>query len=109
MKKLITGCFFAIALLFSTQDMIAQNMSEINAEATTQTEKLTKLLKLDKKNMDAIYKAYQEYGKAYAKISDNLEANQPRLEKLNKILDAKLEDILTENQYHNYLELIRGL
>lgn len=109
MKKLITGCLFAIAFLFSTQDITAQNTAEIDAEAVAQTEKLTKLLKLDKKNMDAIYKAYQDYGNSYAKINGNLESNQEGVEKLNKILDAKLEGILTEYEYHNYLELVRGL
>lgn len=108
MKKLITGCLFAIALLFSTQNITAQNTTDINSEASVKTEKLQKLLKLDKSKLDAIYKAYQDYGKAYSKISNNLEGNQERLQKLNKILDKKLEGILSEYEYHNYLELVRG-
>lgn len=109
MKKFITCCFFAVSLLFNTQDLLAQNTSEINAEANTKTEHLIKLLKLDKEATEAVFKAYQDYGKAYAKFSNNASANQESLKKLETVLDKKLEAILSENQYRNYLELVRGL
>lgn len=109
MKKLIAGCLFAIALLFSAQDITAQNTLEINEEANKKTKELRKLIKFDSDKMDAVYRAYQDFGKAYKKISSNPEENQARVEKLNKILDEKLEDILSVLEYHNYLELVRGL
>lgn len=108
MKKIVTGCLFAIALLFSIQDISAQNTLEINDEANKKTKELRKLIKFDSDKMDAVYRAYQDFGKAYKKISANPEQNQERLEKLNKELDKKLEGILSVLEYHNYLELVRG-
>ncbi|MCD2260663.1 hypothetical protein [Psychroserpens luteolus] len=109
MKKLITLCIFAIALLFSTQDVTAQNTLEINEAANAKTKELRKKIKFEQNKMDDVYKAYQAYGIAYKKISGNLEGNKDRLEKIEKVLDEKLKTILTPEQYHNYLELIRGL
>ncbi|WP_298897426.1 hypothetical protein [uncultured Psychroserpens sp.] len=109
MKKLITLCIFAMALLFSTQDVTAQNTLEINEVANTKTKELRKKIKFEQNKMDDVYKAYQAYGIAYKKISGNLEGNKDRLEKIEKVLDEKLKTILTPEQYHNYLELIRGL
>ncbi|WP_299338128.1 hypothetical protein [uncultured Psychroserpens sp.] len=109
MKKILTFGLFAIALLFSTQDITAQNTLEINAEANTKTKELRKIIKFDKEKMDDVYKAYQQYGIAYKKISGNLEENAERLEKIEKTLDEKLKAVLSEYEYHNYLELVRGL
>lgn len=109
MKKILTLCLFAIALLFSTQDVTAQNTLEINAEANTKTKELRKIIKFDKEKMDDVYKAYQQYGIAYKKISGNLEENSDRLEKIENALDKKLKTILSEYEFHNYLELVRGL
>ncbi len=109
MKKLITSCLLAIALLFSAQNISAQNTLEINEEANKKTKELRKLIKFDSDKMDAVYRAYQDFGKAYKKISANLEQNQVSLEKINKELDKKLEGILSELEYHNYLELVRGM
>ena len=47
MKKIITLCLFAIAFMFSTQNMTAQNTLEINAEATAKTKELRKVIKFD--------------------------------------------------------------
>lgn len=108
MKKLLTGCLLAIALLFSAQNITAQNITEINKEAAKQTETLQKLIKFDKEKMDAVFKAYKEFGKASAELSSS-EQSPELLAKLNKELDKKLEGILSELEYHNYLELVRGM
>ncbi|WP_040281160.1 hypothetical protein [Psychroserpens damuponensis] len=109
MKKIITLCAFAIALLFSTQDMTAQNTLEINAEANTKTKELRKVIKFDQTKMDDVYRAYQTYGIAYKKISKNLDANAERLKKIETVLDEDLKKVLSAYEYNNYLELIRGL
>ncbi|MEM5566003.1 hypothetical protein WNY78_12850 [Psychroserpens sp. AS72] len=109
MKKIITLCVFAVTLLFSTQNMTAQNTLEINAEANTKTKELRKVIKFDQTKMDDVYRAYQSYGIAYKKISNNLEANTERLKKIEAVLDEDLKKVLSEYEYHNYLELIRGL
>nr|WP_321248262.1 hypothetical protein [uncultured Psychroserpens sp.] len=109
MKKIITLCIFAVTLLFSTQNMTAQNTLEINAEANTKTKELRKVIKFDETKMDDVYKAYQSYGIAYKKISSNLEGNADRLIKIESVLDKTLKAIFTEYEYVNYLELIRGI
>ncbi|SDR65839.1 hypothetical protein SAMN04515667_0059 [Formosa sp. Hel1_31_208] len=107
MKKLITLCLFSLAIMFSTQDAIGQNTLEINAEANTKTKELRKVIKFEQAKMQDVYKAYQEYGIAYKKISNNLKDNTERLEKINKVFDERLKSILTEEQYVKYLEYFR--
>ena len=107
MKKLITLCLFSLSLMFSTQDAIGQNTLEINAEANTKTKELRKVIKFEQAKMQDVYKAYQEYGIAYKKISNNLKDNTERLEKINKVFDKRLKSILTEEQYVKYLEYFR--
>ncbi|MFT4611303.1 MAG: hypothetical protein ACI8QQ_002636 [Psychroserpens sp.] len=108
MKKLLTLCFFAIALMLSTQDATAQNTLEINAEANLKTKELRKIIKFDEAKMDDVYKVYQSYGIAYKKISSNLEGNADRLKKIDTYLDSNLENILTEEQYISYLKYFRN-
>lgn len=107
MKKLITLCLFAIALLLGTQNVTAQNTLEINAEANTKTKELRKVIKFEQNKMQDVYVAYQNYGIAYKKISGNLKANTVRLDKINKVLDTRLSEILTEEQYTVYLNHFR--
>lgn len=107
MKKIFTLCFFAIAFMFSTQNAIAQNTLEINAEANTKTKELRKVVKFDETKMDDVYRAYQNYGIAYKKISSNLESNADRLKKIDMYLDNELEKFLTEEQYIIYLKYFR--
>lgn len=95
--------------MFSTQNATAQNTLEINEVASAKTKELRKTIKFDKNKMDDVYRAYQAFGKAYKKISSNPEGNKERLDKINNVLDEKLKTILTEEQFHNYLEIIRGL
>ena len=108
MKKLFTLCFFGIALMFSTQNATAQNTLEINAEANAKTKELRKVIKFDETKMDDVYKAYQNYGLAYKKISNNLAGNADRVKKIDTYLDSSLEDILTEEQYISYLKYFRN-
>jgi hypothetical protein len=107
MKKLITLSLFAIALLFSTQKMTAQNTLEINAQANTKTKELRKVVKFEEAKMQTVYKAYQDYGIAYKKISNNLSANTERFEKINTVLDERLKEILTDEEYVSYLKYFR--
>jgi len=45
MKKIITFCFFAFALVIGTQNVLAQNKLEINKEANEKAYELRKQLK----------------------------------------------------------------
>ena len=55
MKKIITLCLFAFALLIGGQNAFAQNTLEINAEANTKTKELRKVIKFDQDKMQAVY------------------------------------------------------
>jgi hypothetical protein len=107
MKKIITLSLLALTLVFSAQNMTAQNTLEINAEANAKTKELRKIIKFDESKMDDVYKVYQNYGVAYKKIGNNLEVNADRLKKIDTYLDSKLEEILTEEQYISYLKYFR--
>ena len=107
MKRLLTLLAFTMTLLFSTQNASAQNILEINAEADTQMKALRKVVKFEDSKMEDVYKAYQNYGIAYKKISNNLEANTERMEKINKVLDERLKEILTDEEYIAYLKYFR--
>ncbi|WP_415190737.1 hypothetical protein [Psychroserpens sp.] len=87
--------------------MTAQNTLEINADASTKTKELRKIIKFEESKMDDIYKVYQNYGIAYKKISSNLEGNADRLKKIDTYVDSELEKILTEEQYISYLKYFR--
>ena len=108
MKKIITLCLFAFALLIGGQNAFAQNTLEINAEANTKTKELRKVIKFDQDKMQAVYEALQEYGVAFKKISNNLSANEERLTKINNHLDNRLKDIFTDEQYQKYLQHFRN-
>ena len=108
MKKIITLCLFAFALLIGGQNAFAQNTLEINTEANTKTKELRKVIKFDQDKMQAVYEALQEYGVAFKKISNNLSANEERLTKINEHLDNRLKDIFTDEQYQKYLQHFRN-
>jgi uncharacterized protein YaaN involved in tellurite resistance len=104
MKKIITLCIFAIILMFSVQNMSAQNTIEINAEANIKTKELRKTVKFEDTKMNDVYKAYQSYGVAYKKISNSLSNKAERLKKINTVLDEELKTILSAEEYITYLQ-----
>ncbi|MGS2727696.1 hypothetical protein ACU8DI_13885 [Psychroserpens sp. BH13MA-6] len=108
MKKIVTICAFALALLFSAQTLSAQNTLEINAEANTKTKELRKVIKFEQAKMQDVYEAYRNYAIAYKKISDKVELNAERLEKINNKFDEELKEILTDEQYEKYLATFRN-
>lgn len=108
MKKIITLCVFAFALLIGSQNVYAQNTLEINAEANSKTKELRKVIKFDQEKMQAVYEALQEYGIAFKRISNNLSANDERLKKINGHLDNRLKDVFTDEEYQKYLENFRS-
>jgi predicted nucleic acid-binding Zn-ribbon protein len=107
MKKIITLCVFAFALLFSTQGIEAQNKLEINAAASEKAKDIRKTIKINNDQLEEVYQAYKEFELAYSKISGNIEANQERLEKINNLLDEKLKAVMTEEQFEKYLQIYR--
>ncbi len=108
MKKLITLCFFAFALLFSTQGFDAQNIKDINAYASDQAKEIRKIIKIDNNQLEEVYQAYKEFQTNYVKFSKDMDGNQKQIEKLNAILDTRLKSILNEEQFEKYLSIFRA-
>ena len=107
MKKIITLCFFAFALLFSTQGLDAQNKLEINAAASEKAKDIRKTIKINSDQLEDVYQACRTYETTYQKISGDLQSNQVQLEKINTILDTQLKSILNEEQFDRYISLYR--
>ena len=61
MKKIITLCVFAFALVLGTQTMNGQTMVEINQAAFTKTQELKKIIKFDAETEEEVYLVYQAY------------------------------------------------
>ncbi len=104
MKKIITLCISALTVVFSIQNLSAQNTLEINAEANLKTKELRKTVKFEDTKMDDVYKAYQSYGVSYKKIDNTLSNKTERLKKIKTILDEELKTILSTEEYILYLQ-----
>ena len=107
MKKLITLCFFAFAIVCSTQGLDAQNIKEINGFASEKAKEIRKVIKIDNNQLEEVYQAYKEFQTNYVKLSDDIDGNQKQIKKLNAILDEKLKDIFNEEQFDKYLATYR--
>lgn len=108
MKKLITLCFFAFALLFSAQELVAQNLLEINGAASEKAKDIRKTIKIDNNQLEDIYQAYRSFEATYQKLSGDLVGNQEEIKKINTLLDTRLKEILNEEQFNKYLSIYRA-
>ncbi|SDZ88207.1 hypothetical protein [Bizionia paragorgiae] len=109
MKKIITFCFFAFALVIGTQNVVAQNKLEINKEANEKAYELRKQLKFSDDVLEETYQAYK--GKALKKYSlakhhgVDTPAYKKNMATLEADFKAKMESILTEEQYSRFVIL----
>mgnify|MGYP007055201597 CR=1 FL=1 len=107
MKKIITLCFFAFALLIGTQTAIAQTDAELNKKATAKTKELASKLKIDNDNIGEIYNAYKDYESKMYSISqpeNKVPADEVALVK--STLQSRIKNALTEAQYKRYLIIV---
>ena len=105
MKKVITLCLFAFILILGSESVMAQstpNKIEINAEASTKTEALRKYVKFDKDQRNEIYTALQAYGNQKATLNNGTTLSEESVARLEKELDDKVKEILTQDQYERY-------
>ncbi|NNE31908.1 MAG: hypothetical protein HKN40_06015 [Winogradskyella sp.] len=107
MRKLITLCLFVFAMILGTESATAQNIIEINNQASVQTETLRKLLKFDSDQRDQVYNAYKEYGKARANLVNSKTVTNEAVTKLRMRLTDKIESILNEQQFEGYKAYIK--
>ncbi len=107
MKKIFTLCLLVLALSLSTQSATAQNIREINNEASIETETLRKLLKFDNDQRDLVYDAHKEFGKAHASLVNSNTVTKEAVDKLKERLMDKMEAILNEEQFETYKTYIK--
>lgn len=109
MKKIVTFCFFALALCFTTQTMHAQSLLEINSKANEKANELRSKIKFDTNVLEEVYQAYKAYETKIQSIDKNTELNsQANVEskaKTKEELNTKLKSVFTEEQFEVYLSL----
>ncbi|WP_411895862.1 hypothetical protein [Winogradskyella sp. A2] len=105
MKKVITLCFFALAMIFGSQSLTAQtSIIEVNEKASEVTEKLRKFIKFDSEQEDQVYAAYKEYMQATLDLKNAATVEEGVKDKINTLLEDKMKAILTDEQYSRYKE-----
>ena len=68
MKKILTLCFFAFAMVIGTQSATAQSKTETNKNAANTAKKLQQLLQFDDATLTQVYEAYREFNDKTATI-----------------------------------------
>ena len=93
MKKILTICVFAFALLISSQgfaqEIKANNTTISKAEVKENVAKLTSTLDLSQEQKDAFIKAYINKEKALKENEDNAKVQQKFLSSLKGVLTEK--------------------
>ncbi|WP_452221370.1 hypothetical protein [Lacinutrix salivirga] len=110
MKKLITFCLFAVAILFNTQDLQAQNKVELNKKAAETAANLNQSLKLNKDTQEEVYQAYKQYETNIAKLEKNNTATPSSSydmdkQKITTTLMTKMQGILSSEQYAKFTNI----
>jgi hypothetical protein len=109
MKKIVTFCFFALALCFTTQTLKAQNLIEINAAANQKANELRKTIKFDNNVLEEVYQAYKAYETKIQSINKFMEEGST--ESINakaetkNVLNKRLKELFTEEQFATFQSL----
>jgi len=109
MKKIITLCLFALAMCFSTQNLVAQDLLKVNAKANEKANELKRAIKFDDNTLEEVYQAFKHYEGKMESINIHMktgstEAKDAKTE-IKNILDTKLKEIFTKEQYDRYKSL----
>lgn len=106
MKKIITFCFFAFALVLGTQTVSAQSIVEVNSLASKKTLELKKVVKFDNDTQDLVYQTYQEFVQkkldADKLVAEGGTLSAEEKEKMNTMLTEKFKTIFTEEEFMLY-------
>lgn len=113
MKKIMTLCFFAFAMVVGTQTVAAQSMVEINSLASKKSQELKKNIKFSDEAEHVIYEAFKAYEQKMATMTKaeaagDIISNEDKLS-VKKMRDIKVEKVLDENQYALYLKLSENM
>ena len=110
MKKLLTLCFFAVALLLGTQSITAQNLSESpEAVAKEKTHRLSQEIGLNGDQQRAIWRAFLSREKAKLEIARGTFSDE-EVNNINKKVDDNfhvvMQENLSEEQYSKFKQRI---
>ena len=106
MKKVITFCLFAFIMVLGTESVTAQSTltkNEINEKASSKTSALSKQLGISRDQSQQMYKAFQDFIKQNATLKKDALSKEKGL-KAEKVLDDKIKEILSKEQYELYKE-----
>ena len=107
MKKIITLCFFAFAMIIGTQTAVSQSLIEINSLAAKKTQALKKVLKFNAETEELIYTTYQAYEQKKSNmekiVEDGRSVSSQDQKKIDAMLTDKFKSILTDEQFKRYL------
>lgn len=107
MKKLITFCIFAFAMLIGTQNTVAQEKyKNLEESAKIESQDLNKVLSLDDNQTAMVFRAIYSQKRFYAdKLSDKSLDPKEATAMQNKIdmnFKEQMLQILTEEQFEKY-------
>ncbi len=107
MKNLLTLCFFAFALLISSQDSFAQEKYKaIDEMVKIETKDLTKILGLDNDQAAMVARTLYAKEKAYVDLDENTAIDKKQYAETKAKVDmnfkSKMMQILTEEQFTAY-------
>ncbi|MEY8848045.1 hypothetical protein AB9K26_04480 [Psychroserpens sp. XS_ASV72] len=121
MKKSILFIAVAVFMFLGNQAVDAQakiknntqtQVSEtVQATAKTKTTKLVRALELSSKQQEQVYNLFLKSEEKLSKASSEIEGKElnAKQAKMDKYVEAKMKEILKEEQYKKYLNLAKDL
>lgn len=108
MKKILTLCFFAFAMVIGTQTATAQSKTETKENAANFAKKLQQLLQFDDATLSQVYEAYKEFNDKSATIKATNAVGTEAYAKNTKLIQERLMSSVKnalndEAMYNRYL------
>jgi hypothetical protein len=108
MKKILTLCFFAFAMVLGTQSATAQSKADTKEKAVNTAKKLQQLLQFDDATLTQVYEAYREFNDKSATIAATNAVGTDAHAKNTKLVQERLlssvkNAINNEALYNRYL------
>lgn len=108
MKKILTLCFFAFAMVLGTQSATAQSKADTKEKAVNTAKKLQQLLQFDDATLTQVYEAYREFNDKSATISATNAVGTEAHAKNTKLIQERLlssvkNALNNEALYNRYL------
>lgn len=111
MKKIITLCLFAFAMIVGTQTATAQSTVEINAIAAKKTQELKKFVKFSDSVEETVYQIFQNYERKLYNMNESMASGNDVKEadkiELNNYVENKIRAVFNDQQYKSYLEFMK--